>query len=381
MNKVWICLFFLFFGIIVGYQSCGSGEGFKALSIASKAPRVFDTDLSSVPATDFSEAVTALAKTLVNRLPTQVEIQTASTGVIGYKSVVDQYLADPSFATSMFEEHQSYFGMGGTRTGSTVVFDGPALLGSYLIANNGDYREIVTADYCVRRVDGVLQKTACDNFPDPATAQNNAAGVLTDRAFIVTHKPKKGFNFRIVKELFAKFQCSVYPDPQDPSMSAVEISSSMHPFGRVDGKVTECFACHRAVNPKAVLFFKYTKDGSYSENISNTTFRDTNEIATPDDLLVPGVNPRVMNQTMNSVRDLGQLMASNDKFANCMATRYYNFLLGKKMGSPVHYGIDELGSDFKRYDYNVKKLIRRIVISQIYLNKGNLPRSLAEALK
>jgi hypothetical protein len=344
------------------YQNC-SFNGMRSLEEKSTPP----VSVANYEPTNLTKAIVSAAKTFANRLPTAEELQKAASGVTSYRAVVQSYIESTEFRSAMVREHQNYLEIGGTIPTSTIDFDQPARLGTYLIVNNRDYSQVLQADYCI---DQGFQTTAfCDTFTSIGMAYANAAGILTMRAYIATHKPKKAFNFRIVNDSFDKFNCSAYPDLNDTrAMQPSQISSKVHPWG----SSSACYDCHKTMNPKAYLFYFYGVDGRFTgTNPSGTTKSDSNQPSLPEDVIVPGNQPTVDGLSMNSVKDLGKMLAADSRFGPCMARRYVNFMLGKNYDSDLPSGMTYLSEVFTSSGNNVKKLLLEIATSAAYVNRGD----------
>src|SRR5690606_20916902 len=99
--------------------------------------------------TNLTKALTAASKTLVQRLPTIEEATLASQGVAQYEQVIRQYLGTPEFEQTMRAYHSDFFEMSGQGSGNLaeVNYNEPTNIVLYIIRNNRDYREALTATY------------------------------------------------------------------------------------------------------------------------------------------------------------------------------------------------------------------------------------------
>ncbi|HEX4922443.1 MAG TPA: DUF1585 domain-containing protein [Bdellovibrionales bacterium] len=357
--------------VILCFQNCAL-KGMQA-TVASNG------DLSNEPAnykpTNLTKAVMSAAKTFVNRLPTSAELEQAATGADGYQQVVASYLGNAQFRAAMFREHQNYLKLGGAQppgAPTPVDYDQAARLGTHIVMTDQDYGNVLKAVFCV---DANYQvQPFCDTFTSIAAANANAAGVLTTRAFISTHKDKKAFNFRLVNESFSKFNCAAYPDSGDANpMLHAQISSTVHPWGSTS---QNCYGCHRTLNPKATTYYYYTRDGRFTANATGTTRTDANNPSTIGDLVLAA--PRVNGMPVNNVRDLGRLLADDQRFDFCMTKRYVNFMLGKEYDAELPDGLTYLATSFRESGRNVRRLLLSIATSAAYVNRGELFQMQAE---
>ncbi len=316
--------------------------------------------------TALTQSMFSAAKTLLGRLPTAAEINRVSReGFAGYQAIVKDYIDDPTFRQAMVREHQNYLGIGGQVAGSSIDYDLPARLGTYLIINELDYTQVITANY---GVDANFQRTALlDPFPDVGTSSANGAGILTTRAYIASLKDQKGFNFLLVKDSFEKFSCAAYPDQKEeyPTPKA-EVSSAVHPWGTSNA----CYACHQSMNTKSYLYYFYDKQGVFVPSGVGTTRTDTNSVSNIGHVLTTGSQPRLGGQPAPTMRAFGAHMAQDSRFGPCMVKRYVNFMLGKSYKDPLPEGLDHLNTQFAASFYNVKKLLLDISLSQAYISRG-----------
>lgn len=359
--------------VVLCFQNCAL-RGMEATTASSGG-------LENAPAnykpTNLTKAVMSAAKTFVNRLPTPAELELAAQNANGYQQVIASYLGMAQFRNAMFREHQNYLKLGGAQPpGATtpVDYEQAARLGTHIVMNDQNYGNVLKAVICV---DNTYQvQPFCDTFTSIAAANANAAGVLTTRGFISTHKDKKAFNFRLVNESFQKFNCSAYPDSGDGNpMAHAQISSTVHPWGST---TQNCYGCHRTMNPKASTFYYYTLDGRFTANATGTTRTDANSPSTIADLIVGGNIPRVNGVPVNNVRDLGRILADDPRFDFCMTKRYVNFMLGKDYDAELPEGMAYLASAFRDSNRNVRRLLLSIATSAAYVNRGELFQMQAE---
>jgi hypothetical protein len=319
-----------------------------------------------------SRSIVSAAKTLAQRIPNfDTELSIAAQGEEGYRAALVAIMSDgAAFREAMVNEHRAYLGVGGSKPGTDIDFDEPARLGGYLVANNIDYRELLTAKYCVDRN---FQKVPCSTFKDqPSAVNDHGAGVLSTRGFIAHHKPHAPFNFRFVMEAFEKFACSVYPDVTDPAGTPAEVvSSSFAPWGLRNGRPSECYTCHKAMNPKAYAFYNFNAMGFFTQNMDSSTRRSSNEPSPVSDVIVPGGDPIVKGKSVKTMALLGQSYAADPRFAGCMVKRYVNFMLGRPYDREIPKGLEGLVKQFEDSGYNVRELLMAIANTGIFVNRAN----------
>ncbi|HEX4922875.1 MAG TPA: hypothetical protein VFV50_02280, partial [Bdellovibrionales bacterium] len=374
---------------------------------------------SSVKAADYNpnnltQALRIAASRLVLRAPTASEYDEASTGVDGYSRVIQRYLTDPRFASpqiagnpdpeiaarggALLQEHRNYFEQAGAE--GTINRNEPANIASFVVINDRPYWEVLTASYCV---DNTFQSLSrCDTYNTDADAQANAAGIITTRAWI--RRNKTPYNFHIVNMSFQKFLCSNYPDPQDPGMPKELISERKKTFTSNNNAGMDCYFCHRSVNPKAWLFYKYNGDAvggvdnagkfnplGFDQPRQRTTFNDdanpgtslpedvvceknadgTCRISTAATPVIPNI--MIMGKPASTVRDLGRIMVQDSRFADCATQHYLNWMFGldskTKLPDDMRYLVEVFKGDPNNQPYNVKRLILEISKSAKFVNR------------
>ncbi|MCH2533920.1 MAG: hypothetical protein MK008_05715 [Bdellovibrionales bacterium] len=314
-----------------------------------------------------SKALRSASLLLVKRLPTPEEEAEAITGLSGYEAVVSSYLESEDFKAVMLEYFQNDFNMAGFV--DAVNYNEPANLITYLIVNNEDYRQSITANFCVN---DDFEKVECSTFKgNLKAAQEEAAGVLTTQAFL--KKWESAFNFIRVREAFARFACrsgQAYPDEQDVGHPVEDISDRVKTFNdRKEG----CFNCHKSMNARASLFYRFDRNGFYNLNPSQDpddgeiTVTDTGEVSTIRDLLNDGVEPLYHGKPLKSVRDYAVRFSKKSHFRDCIAQRFTNFALGRSYDEPLPKDLIYLNERVDAHDFKIKPLLLDILKSKRFV--------------
>jgi len=362
-QKTFALLTLLFVSSLLIYQNC-SVKGFKVKTSGSEAELGSNISVQYSP-TQLTSALISAANLLVFRLPTSDELEYASKSKENYQKVIESYVNDQRFADAMFEEHRNYLELGGTSADSSndIDYNLPARMGAYIVYNDRDYREVLSADYCVNS-NYQTQSTCGDTFQDGGTASQNAAGVISTRSFIAAHKKNKGFNFVLVARSAKKFLCTAYPDPQDPGLAPSQISNVHKPWS----DDAACFNCHRTLNPRAVLFFNYNDQGRYTADINSTTIRDTTDPAKISDLVTTGLPVTVLGRPASTLRDYGAAITDDPRFTNCMVLRYVNYMTGYNYET-LPSNLTYLSDTFARSGFSVKQLLEEIATTPQFVSK------------
>ena len=147
------------------------------------------------------------------------EILNAADPRIVYEAVIDGYM-DPNVNTALAQSLADHFKqvyLFGDKTENvthmgtnyTVNFNEPANLLAYLIVNEGNFQDMLTADYCV---DDNFNSVACDtNVPVEAAA----AGFLTNTAYLRTFGKAPALNYQLASVTHQFMECGIYPDGSD----------------------------------------------------------------------------------------------------------------------------------------------------------------------
>jgi hypothetical protein len=305
------------------------------------------------------KALRIVAQILILRDPLPDEMAQLSEGIVGYERVVKSYLDMPEFRASQMNYYRNYFEMAGMGA-DNVNFDEPANLAVYLVTNDIDFREVLTADYCVNNN---LEKIPCSSFRDPALAPVQAAGVLTTRAFLV--KWSAPFNFRRVAKAFHAFSCREYPDDRDEGLLEAEISDNIKAFNSKT-ETPVCYNCHRSMNPRASLFYLYDQKGYFNLNpnpdprVGEIAVTDTGGASTVRHILNPGVKARYHGKEVSTLRDYGQIFSRTQHFRDCVARRLTNQMLGRKATDPLMSQMQDIRDNVAFNEFKVKSILLEI---------------------
>jgi hypothetical protein len=305
------------------------------------------------------KALRVVAQNLVMRDPLPEEAAQLSEGVAGYERVIKSYLEMPEFLSSQRNYYRNYFEMAGMGA-DNVNFDEPANLAVHLVLNDADFREILTADYCVNNE---LQKVPCSSFRNPDDAPVQAAGVLTTRAFLV--KWSAPFNFRRVAKTFHAFSCREYPDSRDEGLLESEIADNIKTFNSTT-ETPACYNCHRSMNSRASLFYMFDQKGYFNLNpnmdprVGEVAVTDTGRASTVSHILNPGVKARYHGKEISTLREYGRMFSRTQHFRDCMAQRLTNQMLGRKATDPLVSQMQDIRNNVAFNEFKVKAILLEI---------------------
>lgn len=312
---------------------------------------------------ELQKALHRSALIIVNRNPTSEELSQA-TSFENYKGLVASYLNSSAFMNRMTAYFRAMFEMAGTSGG--INYDEPANLALLLFRDDVDFRQILTADFCV---DNSLNKVACSSFRNPSDQAAHAAGAITTRGFM--QKWTAPFNFRRVSKVFQVFTCQDYPDDSDPGLPVDKISGTVKTFNATTGSPV-CYECHRSMNPRTVLFYDFDRNGFFNLAPTGTEVAqtDTGAASTKADLVKAGTPSVYHGIEMNSVRAYGQLLSRNRKFRDCMAKRLVNLMLGNenpRAAIPKEY--DYLAEELSWGGFKMKSAMLDIALNPAFIKR------------
>jgi len=300
----------------------------------------------------YSHALRSASMKLRLKQPDPADLQAVlAQGEPAYDAIIDSYL-DPSTTggqTDLKNALQAFyrgtFLMGGT-VGATN-YDLPPDLATYLILNGRPVTDLATAQYCVHDdgagnlvmegVDGTgapIAAADCDGAPP-----NERAGIISEGPYLKKFGTLSTVNMRRVSVTHQLFDCSIYPDGDDPNRvnrtnltpdqwglnyagtaadttddfmdPSADPSSSATSFVPADPSLdpswlsappapdrlskkyqsklfgasgAECWQCHGHLNWRRPVFTPYDDQGAYDTNrsIANNTADNTDNVESPD---------------------------------------------------------------------------------------------------
>jgi hypothetical protein len=326
--------------------------------------------------TQLQAALFIVAESLLGRDPTQSELTEAGTSFSSYQTVVQSYLNSPTFQTQELVFFNNFYTTAYTSIGSnsSIDYNEPANLATYLIVNDIDFRQVLTATYCVQNQNNVLTQVACSTFAsNPSLAATNAAGVLTTQAFL--SQTTGPFNLHRANAAFQLFACRNFllsPDMRDPGLSVDEISGSIKTFNCNNGSDCNpiCYTCHKNMNSRASLFYNYDLNGLYDPNPSPSVQAqtDTGNPSTVADLLVSPAQPAYFGKAVSTLQQYGTLFSQNRDFRDCLAQILTNQMLGGSPTTALEPQLQDIRDHIDLNGYDVKKILLEIAGHPAFVN-------------
>ena len=352
--------------VLVSGQACQETNQFKVMKQSSL--EAGDSSTKGEISLEQRRQALRRAKLILGKALPDAEELNSITDKATYESAIKELLASDGFLQSMREHHQKFFELKGEE--DRINLNEPANLASLLIKDNQDYREILTAQYCVSD-NG--EKGRCSSFSRDEDQQQFGAGVVTTKGFL--KKWEGPYNFRRTKHMFENFACKQYPDSEDPGMTEQEISESVKSFACNDGSCADqrCYTCHRTMNPRAALFYDFDRKGDYNTTPDpdakdgEITLRDDMSVSVIGDLLNEGVVPRFQDKEVKTLREFAVAFSQSETFENCAIQRFTNYALGRAATSPIPTAFEQVRSEMTANGFRIKDFYFKLLTSDAYL--------------
>jgi hypothetical protein len=275
--------------------------------------------------------------------------------------------------------------------GVTIPMD----IGADIVASNRHYAALESnrlnlGDVLEKR-DGQLLAI---NNANATTANPDAAGVLTSRAYIEAHATA-GTNRRLVEFAFREFMCATIDQVADTSAPDIRIGRDIDRFPGGDHTKfqTSCKGCHTVMDGFRGAFAKWNfgngaalhsaSGGTESRNAggdANGVVGKLNQngnvfsggYVTRDDSWVNHANRganalslgwRASASTGNGVASFGAALANSQRFSQCMAKRVFNSVCRRDLSEEKQKLLfTQLGTQWESNNYRFKKLFELVAI-------------------
>ncbi len=375
------------------------------------------------------------AKTLLLDLPVLTAAELEVDSVSSYRTFIQSYLDDNRSTKRIIQFYQQLLQLEGSRTVTNfentsfnIVIDDdePASLAGYLYQNEMDFREILTADYCVNKIEnGLTLKSDCvsrgrrvlnsDNLINPAfygrttVPMEMRAGAISTQAFLARFSG--ALNFRRPAAAREYFLCRNYPDAEE-NEGWTEANGQLHPFYYTpDGGDQDCQSCHQTLNKVRGFFTGFGplgeiqmgqtaarldtgQDSPVTPRTINTVEAATlslpdyqnlygksstmafeevlssyhgQEITSYDINLALATNP-----LYPKLADYGRILSESPAFAECTAQRFYNLAMGinQNINNRLPDRIRQhLINQLENNNFNLKVLLIEILSSTDFLDQ------------
>jgi hypothetical protein len=293
---------------------------------------------------DYSAALRIAALRLTGDLPTMTEINSVAAAAdnaakkVAYETLIDAYLARPTFGRQMMVYWRDTFKLGGTM--GTVDLETAPAFAAQLAVNNGNFMDMLTAT-----------TGTCPTFNATTNAFTaaNCANAVTTHAGVLTNPGMNAsmngnFAFRRVRWVQETFNCVKFPAElsETPETYGGKLYTGKFPWlsiagkdngGRIDFHDTSaiiCANCHSNINHLAPLFANFDANGQQTATIQVLTPLGTNDRARATDYM-PAGEPTAyrLGKPTADLPALGAAMATDPEVASCAVKRIWNWALGK----------------------------------------------------
>lgn len=337
--------------------------------------------------------------------PSVEDLQAVAADPDALGGIVDRYLGTPEFGATIREMHDealllrvedAKFTFPGTATfvGHTAyetndsVFSEALRLIEDIVMTDQPYTKVVTADYTMSNATnaqiwgythtGPANQWTRTPFPDA----RGAAGVLGIEAVYHRHE-SAGFNYNRGRAnmISSAWLCHDYAHADIMIDTTVDLSDPDVVANAVVANPS-CAGCHQTLDPLASYLFPFKNQiqlnqiqrgdvdypvGGYIVANENA-WRNRNKRA-----------PMFFGTTADKLPGLGQAIAADPRFAKCAATRFASYLTEVPAGSLDGRWIAKLQSTLEDNDFNAKKLVKAIVMSDEFRLASDTDAAIAES--
>ncbi len=318
--------------------------------------------------------------------------------------IVDRYLGTPEFGATIREMHDealmlrveiAQFTFPGTATfvGHTAyetndsVFSEPLRLIEDIVMTDQPYTKVVTADYTMSNATNAQiwgythtgAPTAWTRTPFPDA--RGAAGVLGIEAIYHRHE-SAGFNYNRGRAnlISSALLCHDYAHADIMIDTTVDLSDPDVVANAVVAN-SSCAGCHQTLDPLASYLFPFRNRtnvnqlqqgvvdypvGGYRVAQENQ-WRNTNKRS-----------PMFFGTAADKLPGLGQAIAADPRFAKCTATRFASYLTEVPKEQLDGRWIAHLQATLEDNDFNAKRLVKEIVMSDQFRLASDTDADLAE---
>lgn len=284
---------------------------------------------------DYHEALRLASVKLRDITPTLEEIKTleeASDARAAYEGFVDEYVDSARFTPRMIRFWRDTFRQGGGMLDTAPVF------AARVVVEGRPYTDLLTAtENTCPSYDGeagAFVDGNCDN----GVAEH--AGVLTNPGTMAQFYGNMAFRrVRWVQEVFAcqKFPAEYAENPVELGAGQYTApwpldSISNDPIDFHDASAVICANCHATMNHLAPLFANFDEDGQLQGTPQVMTPIAPDPVATERTHWLPAGEGTAWRAgvPVDSLPELGAVMAADPTVAACLTARMWNFAMSKE---------------------------------------------------
>jgi len=319
---------------------------------------------------------------LRGKRPTMAELDAVDADPNAYDQIVNQYLNSPEFIEQVKDVYDDALLLrredfsDESRDETSAIYGEALELIAYIVNSNRPFTEIGTADYTVAN-DLFQRDTERMPFPmepvvGPAwqpthyTDDRPHAGILSTSAFYdVWDTNDTNKNRGRANRFSILFHCYNFLDTPVDVTRDVDNADGDAVLNAVTSR-PDCKACHDRLDPLASFLFPLDRangledgDAPSMEFFSGNPERWRSANRRPPSVYgLPGMD----------IRDLGRLMTSHPKFAECQTKRAFHmlFLRDPKTSSELNTAASIASKWATEDDYNYRMLVKRWMTSDVY---------------
>jgi hypothetical protein len=262
------------------------------------------------------------------------------------------------------------------------IVEAPLRLIEHVVMNDRPYTEIVTADYTL--ADPIVSTVWGIPYPDGAEGWQEThytdgrphAGVLSDPFLFVRHASTPSNKSRGRANAIAKsLLCFDFLDRHVEIDTNIDLADE-EAVARAIELNPACQSCHQTLDPLASYFADHFLLLVPAQIEAYPVRSWTPEFA----FLIRSHTPAYYGTPSADLADLGRQIADDPRFASCTVRRFYSFLHQSALADvPIEREV-ELRDVFVDSDYDLKALLRAIVLSDDFRVAGALDEESGEDL-
>lgn len=305
-----------------------------------------------------------------------------------YEVYLNELLNSQDFVDVMIVYHNDLLGGLGKGLPATDPANDAAILGAYVATTPGvPYSDIITGNYCVQSVNGVLSQGPCRAVTG-LTPPPQLSGVLTQPRLLQADFAAQWI--RNANRNSERFVCVDYPDSQDAGRPLNELSprygGTLLGFPQqMVSSGPQCIDCHGSLSNRSIVFRNFIPTGiagqvpgSYNPARTlndvevNFLYVAGNPAPQPNGSTHSAANSTYKGAPIDQVWDFGREMAKDSRFDECAARRAYNWVFAKPLprGPVAADTLQFLVGKFSASNRSFKTLIFSIMADKdIYLSR------------
>jgi hypothetical protein len=336
-----------------------------------------------------NELLLRAAMDLEGKRPPLAQLDAMEADPNNYATFVDEYLHSPEFLERVKDVYDDALlvrreDFTDEKRDETAAIYGEALeLIAYIVKNDRPFTEMGTADYTVanelfqrdiQRMPYQMEPVVGPDWqPTHYLDGRPHAGLLSTSAFYeVWDTNNTNVNRRRANRWSIVFHCYNFLDTPVDVTRDVDNNDS----GAVLSAVTtrsDCKACHDRLDPMASFLFP-TDNASRLEEGNGTDFDDNFFSGNAERWRTANKRPpAVYGVPGTDLTDMGRLLVSNERFAQCQTQRAFQllFLRNPKTSREITLAADIASKWGPEDGYNFRALVRRWMMSDAYTQRPN----------